>query len=300
MATGTAAGGPAAVEGFDLHAAIRRETAGFGLHVGDVQARVVHADDLSAHFDGVGDEHRVREELCDACAQQGFAVARRAVEQHGAAGADGGHEALHRLVRQHEAGEGFAQGGYVENLVGDRLLADLRLEGSQADRCRTHVLGLLHRLAGGDAAVVAECVADVAHDAAVDGAEHVDKLLGDRVVDDLLDDGVRQVDAMGELGDGFARCHAHEFQDHAKQQPAADAGFGHCARHDGRLVHHGEQLFGGHQPERDQVVAEAAAFHALALDGRVDVRAEDHTAHEKDVTKPHGIPLGSKYPWNAR
>ncbi len=111
----------------------------------------------------------------------------------------------------------------------------------------------------------------------------MDQLLGDRLVDELLDHGMREMDAMGEFRHRLARRHAHELQHHAEQQAAVDTGLRHAAGHHRCFVHHREELFGRHQAERDQVVAEAAAFRALAFDGGVDVCAADEAAHEEDV-----------------
>ena len=76
----------------------------------------------------------------------------------------------------------------------------------------------------------------------------MDELLGDGVVDDLLNHGVGQMQAEGEFGHRLATGGTHEAQHQPEQEAAGDPGFGHGAGHHRRLVHHGEELLCRHQP----------------------------------------------------
>jgi hypothetical protein len=109
------------------------------------------------------------------------------------------------------------------------------------------------------------------------------EFLGDGVVDDLLDHRLREMQALRQLRQGFARLQAHEFQHEPEQHAARKPGFGNGARHHRRVFDHPVKLLGAHVAERDQILAQTATLLPLPLHGRFELGRAHEAPHEQDV-----------------
>jgi hypothetical protein len=141
---------------------------------------------------------------------------------------------------------------------------DLLGIGRKGHRSRADIEVLVEGFLGAIAAHLGEGVPDRQAKAAR-SAHRLHELLLTRLVQQLLDDQARQLDAVGEIEDGFAALDAHEFQHQAEQVARRDPGRGNPVWRRRRAMNHRVELLFSQMAKRDEVCAQAPAMHFLVL-----------------------------------
>ena len=251
-----------------------------------MQGRVEDLDDLAADLNRVRDVDDVPEETGDAGRERRLAVARRAEQQHGAAGADRRQELADVVLGHHQPLEALAHRLGVEQLVRYPLAGDLALIGGERDRRGAEILADLQRLLGLGAALLAQREADRQGEAA-GRAERLHKAQLRRLVHQLLHEQAGELHALGEFEDGFDSLDVHELDHQIEEAARRDAGLAQPGRGSRCAVDHRFELLAGDVAERDQIFAESPARNALAVRRRFDLGVGNQTAPHQYFAQPH-------------
>ena len=168
---------------------------------GGMHDRVVDGDDLAGIFHGAGHVDLVAKGIADAVGDRGFPVARRAVHQDRAAGADSGAEVRDQVIGQDQVPHGGGQVIAGDLDVTDRLSLDLLVVDMQRDGHRAEIFRLRQGVERARLAVVGQLVAHFLVGSGLERAGRLEKQLFPCHVDQFLGNVRRQADGLGNLAD---------------------------------------------------------------------------------------------------
>ena len=146
---------------------------------------------------------------------------------------------------------------------------------------------MIERILGRHLALVTQRVADRRSNAAANRAQRLQQPLLNGVVQQLLDDAVRQLHVTGQIGNRLARFDVHKLQQQIEQAALGNAGVGDGHRNGRRAVDHRQQLLGRQQSQGDQIITQPPTVFSLAFQRRIDVVERYQAATDKQPTQAH-------------
>jgi hypothetical protein len=194
------------------------------------QTRVEDAHDLAFNRNRVGHVNDIVEDIGKAQRDRRFAIARRPIKKHGAAGVQRWTALLDDALGHGQFAKGFADAVIGDQLVGQLLQVDLLIKFVDGHGSRTGVAHLRQGVDDPAAASVGEGVTQVERVARLAGAECAQQLPVDGHLHQFDDDVVGQFDGGNKLAQRLEVLDVDELDEQAQQISGVELGGGDVMR----------------------------------------------------------------------